>query len=92
MTTERATKVVDRLEMLGVFEYEAAKSLSKMDLIEQFERMNESDIKPEFVKFIDMSDFKFMLELPMLRAVFKTIMRNYQKTIERNLKKMTATT
>lgn len=90
MTTERAMKAVNRLEAIGMFDYECMKDLSKAAMIQRFEEIDESQIKPEFIQFLDMSDIKFGLFMPIGRAILHTTMRQQQKTIEKNLKRMKA--
>lgn len=91
MTTERATKAVNRLEAIGMFDYECMKNLEKEIMIRRFEEMDESQIKPEFIQFLDMSDFKFGLFMPIGKAIMHTVMKQQKKTIEKNLERMRAT-
>ena len=90
MTTERATKAVNRLEKIGMFDYKCMEDLSKEMFIHQFEQIEESDIKPEFIKFLDMSDFRFSMVAPICRAVLNAEMKTQQKIIEKHLKQMAA--
>lgn len=91
MTTERATKAVERLEMIGMFEYNCMANYPKEMLIRRFEQLDEKDVKPEFMQFLDMSDFKFKLVAPLCKRIFHASMKSYQNAIEKNLSEMKTT-
>ena len=91
MTNEKATKAVERLEKIGMFDYQCMADCPKEIFIRRFEQLDEKDVKPEFMQFLDMSDLRFNLMAPICKRIFHTTMKSHQKTIEKNLAEMKMT-
>ena len=89
MRKDRAIKAVERMEALGSVDY-LGEYYDREAFINRFEQLDESEIKPEFIKFLDMSDFRFNLMVPVIKPLVKTAIKAEMKTIERNLTKMRA--
>lgn len=89
MRKDRAIKAVERMEALGAIDY-LGEYYDREAFINRFEQLDESEIRPDFVKFLDMSDFRFNLMIPVIKPLVKTAIKAEQKTIEKNLNKMRA--
>ena len=88
MTTERATKIVDRLEAIGLKKH-LGEYYSRNTMIRQFEQKDESELDPNYIKFMDMSDSKFKLLAPMLKGIVNVSLKQQERIIKKNLQKMT---
>lgn len=91
MTIERATKAVERLDAIGGdmgFDTPYEREQYKEAMIRRLVQMDESELRPDFIEVLDMSDFKFNLMAPILKKIVSTAVEANRRTIEENLRKM----
>lgn len=68
MDTNKAQKAVERMAAIMPFEMD---NEFKCSMTRRFEEMDESSVKPEFLQFLNMSDLKFKLMVPVLKPIVK---------------------
>ena len=85
METIRAQKAVERMAAIWPCEMDIE---FRGSMIRRFEEMDESSVNPKFLEFLDMSDLKFKLMVPILKPIVRAgvqeninAFRQYMETI-----------
>lgn len=72
MTNERANLFIKRAEMIGIFDmHPEFTRLSKEKRLEMAKKIDEKDLNPIIIDFLNMSNFRFKIAKPVIKHQIK---------------------